>query len=165
MEGADKSTELWRHPKYIHIIHIAADVITVVWKHCWHLNRFGVCCVFIFTNSNSAINQNNSYIQNPSFPAGYTGTTGLTYTINKCASSKYLLYKNHIGTGRHTWSLEGVKVLKLFGGIFIFPLTKTKIIGHLKPIDTSRVLKILYFRAGADIGTFFSIYLWEIYIV
>ena len=112
--------------------------LIVVWKHCWHLNRFGVCCVFIFTNSNSAINQNNSYIQNPSFPAGYTGTTGLTYTINKCASSKYLLYKNHIGTGRHTWSLEGVKVLKLFGGIFIFPLTKTKIIGHLKPIDTSR---------------------------
>jgi hypothetical protein len=34
--------------------------------------------------------QNNSYIQNPGFPAGFTGTTGVSYTINKYSAGTYL---------------------------------------------------------------------------
>ena len=46
---------------------------------------FGVCCVFIATAGSTTINQNNSYIQNPSYPSVYSATTALTYTINKCS--------------------------------------------------------------------------------
>lgn len=46
---------------------------------------FGVCCLFIVTDTATTINQNCTYIQNPSFPSVYSSETALTYTINKCS--------------------------------------------------------------------------------
>jgi len=46
---------------------------------------FGVCCLFIVTSTSDTINQNCTYIQNPSFPSVYSSQTALTYTINKCS--------------------------------------------------------------------------------
>ena len=49
---------------------------------------FGVCCVFtINSDSSLTVNYNDTYIQNPGYPSTYTGTSSLTYTINKCANS------------------------------------------------------------------------------
>ena len=48
--------------------------------------RFGVCCLFIVSSTSDTINQNCTYIQNPSFPSVYSSQTALTYTINKCSS-------------------------------------------------------------------------------
>jgi len=47
---------------------------------------FGVCCLFIVTATSTTIDQNCTYIQNPSFPSVYSSQTALTYTINKCSS-------------------------------------------------------------------------------
>ena len=47
---------------------------------------FGVCCLFIVSSTSDTINQNCTYIQNPSFPSVYSSQTALTYTINKCSS-------------------------------------------------------------------------------
>ena len=47
---------------------------------------FGVCCLFIVTATSTTIDQNCTYIQNPSFPAVYSAATALAYTINKCSS-------------------------------------------------------------------------------
>ena len=49
--------------------------------------RFGVCCLFIVTSTTTTIDQNCTYIQNPSFPSVYSSQTALTYTINKCSSN------------------------------------------------------------------------------
>ena len=52
---------------------------------------FGVCCLFTIgssSGSGTTVSINNTYIQNPSFPAVYSETSSLTYTINKCADSK-----------------------------------------------------------------------------
>ena len=49
--------------------------------------RFGVCCLFIVTATSTTINENCTYIQNPSFPSVYADTTSLTYTINKCSDT------------------------------------------------------------------------------
>ena len=57
--------------------------------------RFGVCCVFIVTDSGATINQNCTYIRNPGYPSPYTGSSGVSYTINKCSSGKYWL-KLHV---------------------------------------------------------------------
>jgi len=46
---------------------------------------FGVCCLFIVTDTSTTINQNCTYIQNPSFPSVYSSETALAYTINKCS--------------------------------------------------------------------------------
>ena len=35
----------------------------------------------------STINQNCTYIQNPSFPSAYSDTASVTYTIQKCCAS------------------------------------------------------------------------------
>ena len=48
--------------------------------------RFGVCCLFLYTASGSTIVQNCSYIRNPGFPSAYTGTSAISYTIQKCSS-------------------------------------------------------------------------------
>jgi len=49
---------------------------------------FGICCIFTINDATSTtISQNNTYIQNPSFPAVYTETTAITYTVNKCADN------------------------------------------------------------------------------
>ena len=50
-----------------------------------NLFRFGVCCLFIVTDTSTTIDQNCTYIQNPSFPSVYSSETALTYTINKCS--------------------------------------------------------------------------------
>jgi len=49
---------------------------------------FGVCCLFIYTDTGSAVNQNCSYIQSPNFPSTFTASTAssLTYTIHKCSN-------------------------------------------------------------------------------
>merc|ERR1712018_1062097 len=49
---------------------------------------FGICCLFSRSSSSSLpVSQNNTYIQNPSFPSVYTDTSALTYTVNKCADN------------------------------------------------------------------------------
>jgi len=48
---------------------------------------FGVCCLFIVSATSTTINENCTYIQNPSFPSVYADTTALTYTINKCSDT------------------------------------------------------------------------------
>jgi hypothetical protein len=49
---------------------------------------FGVCCIFKVSAATTTINQNNTYIQNPSFPAVYSGTaTTLSYKVSKVASN------------------------------------------------------------------------------
>ena len=47
---------------------------------------FGVCCLFVVTATSTTIDQNCTYIQNPSFPSVYASQTSLTYEINKCSS-------------------------------------------------------------------------------
>merc|ERR1719342_428370 len=50
---------------------------------------FGVCCVFSISASGSKINQNNSYIVNPSYPSNYAPTSTpstVSYTIEKCST-------------------------------------------------------------------------------
>ena len=61
--------------------------------------RFGVCCVFLVSDSGSNINQNCTYIRNPGFPQAYSATTGVQYTINKCANSEstyFCIFRCHI---------------------------------------------------------------------
>ena len=48
--------------------------------------RFGVCCIFLVTATGSTINQNCTYLRNPSFPSVYSGTSSLSYTVSKCSS-------------------------------------------------------------------------------
>ena len=52
------------------------------------ISSFGVCCVFLVSDSGSNVNQNCTYIRNPGFPQAYAATTGVQYTINKCANSE-----------------------------------------------------------------------------
>lgn len=45
---------------------------------------FGVCCIFIISNTTSTTaKENNTYIQNPSFPSVYTSTSSITYKVEK----------------------------------------------------------------------------------
>jgi len=46
---------------------------------------FGVCCVFTVSATSTTINNNDTYIQNPSFPTAYGETNSLSYTIQKCS--------------------------------------------------------------------------------
>merc|ERR1739844_101049 len=49
---------------------------------------FGICCLFTISGDTGlTVSQNNTYIQNPSFPSVYTDTTALSYTVNKCADN------------------------------------------------------------------------------
>ncbi len=53
------------------------------------LFRFGVCCVFILTGTGSTtVTQNCTYIQNTGFPSALTGTTAVSYTVQKCSCGK-----------------------------------------------------------------------------
>ena len=47
-------------------------------------HSFGVCCVFVVSNSGKEVNQNCSYIRNEGFPNSFTGTSGVSHTIKKC---------------------------------------------------------------------------------
>jgi hypothetical protein len=63
---------------------------------------FGVCCVFLYNTATSlSISQNCSYIQNPGFPAAYTGQSSVTYTINKCDSCKWIALCFEVDTNTH----------------------------------------------------------------
>lgn len=42
--------------------------------------------MFFVTEAGSTINQNCTYIRNPGYPSAYGGTSGVSYTINKCSS-------------------------------------------------------------------------------
>ena len=47
---------------------------------------FGVCCVFLYSSSSQTqVNYNDTYLQNPGFPSTYGDTGSLSYTINKCS--------------------------------------------------------------------------------
>ena len=44
--------------------------------------RFGVCCLFVNSNeSGGTVSINNSYVQNPKFPAAYANTTAVNYDV------------------------------------------------------------------------------------
>lgn len=47
---------------------------------------FGVCCLFLVTSTGSVINQNCTYLRNPSFPSVYSATSSLSYTVSKCST-------------------------------------------------------------------------------
>ena len=54
---------------------------------------FGVCCLFVLSSTSKlTVKENNTYIQNPSFPSVYSETSALSYTINKCEDSKLNIY-------------------------------------------------------------------------
>ena len=56
---------------------------------------FGVCCLFVLSSTSKlTVSENNTYIQNPSFPSVYSETSALTYTINKCKDSKLCIWLN-----------------------------------------------------------------------
>merc|ERR1712156_14566 len=47
---------------------------------------FGVCCVFLYDDdSQTQINYNDTYIQNPNYPSTYGESNSITYTVNKCS--------------------------------------------------------------------------------
>ena len=56
-------------------------------------SSFGVCCVFTVSATSSTISNNDTYIQNPSFPSAYGETNSLAYTIQKCSDGK-MIYKS-----------------------------------------------------------------------
>lgn len=47
---------------------------------------FGVCCLFLVSTTGSTINQNCTYLRNPSFPSVYSATSSLSYTVTKCST-------------------------------------------------------------------------------
>ena len=51
-------------------------------------SRFGVCCLFLITATGSTINQNCTYLRNPSFPSVYSSTSSLSYTVSKCSTGE-----------------------------------------------------------------------------
>merc|ERR1712223_23595 len=47
---------------------------------------FGVCCVFLYdSSSDTQVNYNDTYIQNPSYPSTYGESNSISYTVNKCS--------------------------------------------------------------------------------
>jgi len=47
---------------------------------------FGVCCIFLYdSTSDTQINYNDTYLQNPGYPSSYGETNSISYTINKCS--------------------------------------------------------------------------------
>ena len=54
----------------------------------WY-SRFGVCCVQIIKDdSDTDVNYNDTYIQNPDYPNSYGDEGTITYKINKIDNSK-----------------------------------------------------------------------------
>ena len=53
------------------------------------LDRFGVCCVFTVSSAGTTVTQNNTYIQNPGDPTGYTALSSIQYSITKCSTGKH----------------------------------------------------------------------------
>ena len=51
----------------------------------FYIYRFGVCCVFLISESGKSVNENCTYIRNPGFPNGYATTSEVSHTIQKCS--------------------------------------------------------------------------------
>ena len=51
----------------------------------FHIYRFGVCCVFLISETGKSVNENCTYIRNPGFPNGYATTSEVSHTIQKCS--------------------------------------------------------------------------------
>ncbi|TRY80436.1 hypothetical protein TCAL_04732 [Tigriopus californicus] len=62
---------------------------------------FGVCCIFLISNSGGTVTQNCSYIRNPNFPNPYDSTSSVSYTIQNPIGSGCLQYLTGL-TGRLT---------------------------------------------------------------
>ena len=48
--------------------------------------------MFLVTATGATINQNCTYLRNPSFPSVYSATSSLSYTVNKCSTGKNLFH-------------------------------------------------------------------------
>ena len=77
------------------------------------ISSFGVCCVFIVSTSGGVAQQNCSYIQNPGYPSSYTGTSSVTYTIQKCTSGKMVFMINKFFYIRFDWLVLVEEALRL----------------------------------------------------
>lgn len=62
-------------------------------KTCCFKNRFGVCCLFLYSVTGSTINQNCSYLRNPGFPGVYSTTGSLSYTIAKISNGIFIPFQ------------------------------------------------------------------------
>lgn len=51
----------------------------------FYICRFGVCCVFLISETGKSVNENCTYIRNPGFPNGYATTSEVSHTIQKCS--------------------------------------------------------------------------------
>ena len=72
-ESKKSNDEKWTKPKF---------------KNLWYY-RFGVCCVKILEDdSDTDVNYNDTYIQNPDYPNSYGEEGTITYKVNKIDSSK-----------------------------------------------------------------------------
>ena len=56
-------------------------------KHLFSI-RFGVCCLFLASNSGSVISQNCTYVRNPEFPGNYNGLGSVAYKLIKPADGE-----------------------------------------------------------------------------
>jgi hypothetical protein len=52
-------------------------------------SRFGVCCLFLASNSGSVISQNCTYVRNPDFPGNYNGVGSVAYKLIKPIDGEY----------------------------------------------------------------------------
>ena len=67
-------------------IYIESVNLSVILKNF----RFGVCCVKIIDDdSNTDVNYNDTYLQNPDYPSSYGDEGSITYKVNKLSSGKY----------------------------------------------------------------------------
>ena len=57
----------------------------------FYICRFGVCCVFLISETGKSVNENCTYIRNPGFPNGYATTSEVSHTIQKCSPGTYLI--------------------------------------------------------------------------
>ncbi len=105
-------------------------------------SSFGVCCLFLYTASGSAIAQNCSYIQNPGFPSAYTGTNAISYTIQKCSTGRTLQYMKMYYVIFKVTSQPILKALVTFLGIvFQMFATFVWILNHSHFLGPQIVLK------------------------
>ena len=53
--------------------------------------RFGVCCVQkVDDDSDTDVNYNDTYLQNPDYPSSYGDESSITYKVNKLNSGESL---------------------------------------------------------------------------
>ena len=82
------------------------------------------------SDTSRTINENCTYIQNPSFPSVYSAQTALTYTINKCSSdvcSVRLDFESFTTVGP-------ADTQELLGGVCMDTFTATGSSGQTTPV-------------------------------